>query len=307
MKRKNKRKILFLKKRDPVGFKRDLRLRKFYVFNKPYFFSRKVLPAKILFKINLLRNRRLAKESQLLKDIAEGVVEDPKEVEAAKKERSQYLEFFFSKLNTNFKNVRNKIWNHFAISEKFDSFSDKIRRYWLFRYSNREKKPLKKINRFSYIKKKFSLLLKFFFFYNKIYILKKKFVVQAKLLVSFFTKINVYFFIRTKYKFQVTAELVAEFLVLWFIKKKFSVKEILGTLLNFLKKNFASKSIGGYAILMRGRFSRKDRAMYSWKKLGAMPLSHRISNVDYCNRWVPLKYSQCAFKVYIFERWRWLC
>lgn len=32
-----------------------------------------------------------------------------------------------------------------------------------------------------------------------------------------------------------------------------------------------------------------------------MPLSHRISTIDYCNRWVPLKYSQCAFKIYLLR------
>ena len=47
------------------------------------------------------------------------------------------------------------------------------------------------------------------------------------------------------------------------MKKKFVIKEILGTLLNYLNKGFAKKGIGGYAILMKGRFTRKDRAMYS--------------------------------------------
>ena len=195
--------------------------------------------------------------------------------------------------------VKDFIYYAYGLISRKD-FTGKIKPFFLRRCNNENKAESK--NKFLEINSnKFLLMLNSFHFFSKMYKLKKNFILQASVITNFFNRIKVFFLIRGQFNFKVNAELVAEFLVLWFMKKKFTIKEILGTLLNFLNKSFQSKVIGGYSILMRGRFSRKDRAMYSWKKLGSMPLSHRISTIEYCNRWVPLKYSQCAFKVYILK------
>ena len=301
MRWKNKRRVLFVRKKKLIKFKKHYLLRKFYIFNKPYFFFRKRRSPARLKRLSIIRRRNLIRAEKRKKEILMGLRPDPKKLRVLEKVRKRLRKWFFSRFGTNLDNNLRRACMWYTIQQKFKSFSDKPRPYLRRRYKNELRRAKKKSFRYIYVKKKFFLLLNFFYLYNKIYTLKKKFIIQASLLVNFFTKINVYFFIRSQFSFQISAELVAEFLVLWFLKKKFTVKEILGTLLSFLKKSFAIKNIGGYAILMRGRFTRKDRAMYSWKKMGAMPLSHRISNVDYCNRWIPLKYSQCAFKVYILK------
>ena len=289
MRWKSRRRILFLKQRRLVKFKKHYLLRKFYAFNKPYFFCKKRLSPLRIKKFNIIRRRNLIRAKKQEEEISAGLRPDPEELRVSLKVRKRFNKWFFSRFGTNIQTNLDKMNRHHFIKQKYLSFSDKPRRYLKRRYKKELLPAKKKFQRYVYIKKKFFLLLNFFYLYNKIYLLKKKFIIQASLLVNFFTKINVYFLIRSRFNFQISAELVAEFLVLWFLKKKFTVKEILGTLLNFLKKSIAIKNIGGYAILMRGRFTRKDRAVYSWKRMGAMPLSHRISNVDYCNRWVPLR------------------
>ena len=295
-----KKPILFLKKRDPFSFTKAPLLRKIYFFNKTYFFNKKMYSRRLWMRISRNRRIRSEEEDKHKEDIASGLIEDEEAEEAEEKKEDKYFDWFFSKWEDNAINNKDGWLLYFDGVETTLNGEKRPVPFWKNKYVH-ESTAMPKSKIFTYLNKTFVFILNNFFFLSKIYSLKKNFLTHVNLLTSFFVKIKVFFLIRSQFNFVVTADLVGEFLVLWFMKKKFTIKEILGTLLNYLKKCYYSKIIGGYGILMKGRFTRKDRAMYSWKKLGAMPLSTRISTIEYSNRWVPLKYSQCAFKVYILK------
>jgi ribosomal protein S3 len=57
--------------------------------------------------------------------------------------------------------------------------------------------------------------------------------------------------------------------------------------------------VKGYKITCSGRFSRKQRATYSWKSFGSLAFSTVKSKLDYSYRTIALKYSSCTIKVWV--------
>lgn len=336
LKKKSKRKI-FLKKKNftykikfssiskKFGFYLDRFKKKFYYIRKrrdyPFYMKRIQYVRKLIFNNNLLFVKkkipslklkrifqkktfmRLAKKQKQRVWLAAQISKFPSEeayyANVRKIKRNKMLKkSFFNKFGL--AQIRHKsLWASLGTMLEFTKTYDRKLRF----LKHRRLKAVSKIThkKLNYFNAKFRLLFNYFYFYSKICSVKNNFILHVSILTGYFTKINLTIFIQSHFNFEVNADLVGDFLVLWFLKKKFVIKEILGTLLNYLNKVYASKGIGGYAILMKGRFTRKDRAMYSWKKVGPMPLSHRIATVDYCNRWVPLRFSQCAFKIYLLQ------
>lgn len=58
-------------------------------------------------------------------------------------------------------------------------------------------------------------------------------------------------------------------------------------------------TVRGYKITCSGRFSRKQRATYSWKSFGSLGLSSMKSKLDYSYKTIALKYSSCTIKVWV--------
>lgn len=55
--------------------------------------------------------------------------------------------------------------------------------------------------------------------------------------------------------------MIAEYFILRLLQKRLVV-EIMKPMIKFLNKSIKKKKIYGYAILLMGRFTRKDRATY---------------------------------------------
>ncbi len=84
------------------------------------------------------------------------------------------------------------------------------------------------------------------------------------------------------------------------LKQYYTIFEILKSINYFLKfLLFKKQIIKGYKITCSGRFSRKQRATYSWKSFGTLSLSTMKSRLDYSFNTIALKYSSCTIKVWI--------
>lgn len=62
------------------------------------------------------------------------------------------------------------------------------------------------------------------------------------------------------------------------------------------------KKIYGFKILVSGRFSRRDRAVYFWDVKGKIPLNSTTKNIDYCMLGVNLKNSRSGIKVWLHSQ-----
>lgn len=149
---------------------------------------------------------------------------------------------------------------------------------------------------------------KFFFLFIKNKILKAYWD-GLKGLMSFYLKrfnptfIQPKIFILGLSKMNVNANIISEF---FFIRltQYYTIWEVLKNI-NFLfrslmgKKKGKKKIVKGYKITCSGRFSRKQRATYSWKSFGSLAFSTVKSKLDYSTRTIALKYSSCTIKVWV--------
>lgn len=100
-------------------------------------------------------------------------------------------------------------------------------------------------------------------------------------------------------KMNVNANIISEF---FFIRltQYYTIWEVLRNI-NFLFKSLmkGKKLVKGYKITCSGRFSRKQRATYSWKAFGSLAFSTVKSKLDYSYKTIALKYSSCTIKVWV--------
>ena len=112
---------------------------------------------------------------------------------------------------------------------------------------------------------------------------------------EFFSKI----FIIGLSKMNVNANIISEF---FFIRltQYYTIWEVLRNI-NFLFKSLmkGKRLVKGYKITCSGRFSRKQRATYSWKAFGSLAFSTVKSKLDYSYKTIALKYSSCTIKVWV--------
>lgn len=97
----------------------------------------------------------------------------------------------------------------------------------------------------------------------------------------------------------VNANIISEFFFIR-LKQYYTIWEVLKNI-NYLFKILMRKKkiVKGYKITCSGRFSRKQRATYSWKSFGSLALSTMKSKLDYSYRTIALKYSSCTIKVWV--------
>jgi ribosomal protein S3 len=202
-----------------------------------------------------------------------------------------FLDLLFFNLK---KNVR------FMLIKKLFSqkFYKKYRR--VFRLYKRPKFKLFRLLKRKIILK-YSRKLFFLFIKNRIL---KTYWDTFKSLISFYLKKFQPFafnniFILGLSKMNVNSNIISEF---FFIRltQYYTIWEVLKNI-NFLFKILMKKKriVKGYKITCSGRFSRKQRATYSWKSFGSLAFSTVKSKLDYSYRTIALKYSSCTIKVWV--------
>jgi hypothetical protein len=101
-------------------------------------------------------------------------------------------------------------------------------------------------------------------------------------------------------KNNVNANIVGEFFFVR-LKQYYTVWEVLRNV-NYLLQSLMRRKrcfVRGYKILCSGRFSRKQRATYSWRVFGSLAVGSMKSKLDYTYRTIALKYSTCTIKVWV--------
>lgn len=98
------------------------------------------------------------------------------------------------------------------------------------------------------------------------------------------------------------ASVIIDFIVQRLQKRQLRISRLLYDALRVLKRLVRAQSLTGYKLLIAGRFSRRDRATYVWKAYSSIPLSTKLSNIDYQYRCLQMKYSLGIFKLWISRR-----
>lgn len=70
-------------------------------------------------------------------------------------------------------------------------------------------------------------------------------------------------------------------------------------ILNFFKKKFRLR---GFKLLLAGRFLRRDRATFIWRSKGSVPLSTKLSKIDFASRSIQMKYSRPIAKLWLCKK-----
>lgn len=165
---------------------------------------------------------------------------------------------------------------------------------------NLKYKSLRKVRR-NYIVK---YARKFFFLFIKNKVLKSYWDIFKGLFTLYLDKflicnVNKNIFILGLSKKIVNSNMISEFFYIR-LKQYYTIWEVLKNV-NFLFKFLMRQRrvVKGYRITCSGRFSRKQRATYSWRSFGSLSLSTMKSKLDYGYTTIALKYSSCTIKVWI--------
>lgn len=170
------------------------------------------------------------------------------------------------------------------------------------------------------IKKKFKQRkLKFLYFYEKkrkniklkillIWIVYYKYI---KIFWNFIKKIIIYFlnnllkkkniykiWILAETKKVIRADLLSQFLCIR-LSQNYKLGELLRNINKFYLNLLFKKFIKGYKIMCAGRFTKRQRALTTWKIFGSNSLSSLKEKIDYNLSEVILKYGKCSIKIWI--------
>ena len=83
------------------------------------------------------------------------------------------------------------------------------------------------------------------------------------------------------------------------LKQNYRIRDIMRFIIKYLNRILKKKRIIGYAILLKGRFSRKDRAVYQLKRFGKTKKTNKVSIIDFSNKSVNLTYSKAAISIWV--------
>lgn len=138
-------------------------------------------------------------------------------------------------------------------------------------------------------------------FYNSFLHIYRKFpslMFIKNLLSSFVNK----FFGKTKFTFILSSEkfisanLVKNF-ILDMMSDRFRLGRVVFAVIRFLNDFRRKGIIRGFRILLAGRFTKKDRATFYWKKRGFLSFNNRMGALDYSFGTKVLRYSLCVCKI----------
>ena len=170
-------------------------------------------------------------------------------------------------------------------SKAFSNFSDKytsLGKSYIF-IKNKLKFKLSFYNNFIYIYRKLP-----------IYIFVKNFL--SSFVNKFFDKIKIAFIFCSE-SF-ISANLIKDFILVKMVQK-FKLGKISFIVLRLLGDLCRRNVIKGFRVLLAGRFSRKDRATFYWKKTGYLSFNNKMSALDYSVGTKVLRYSLCVCKIWI--------
>lgn len=98
------------------------------------------------------------------------------------------------------------------------------------------------------------------------------------------------------------ANMIINFIVRRLQYRQFRISRLIYDILRILKRLVRARKVEGYKFLLAGRFSRRDRATYIWKAYSSVPLSTKLSNIDFQYRQLQMRYSLGILKLWISRR-----
>ena len=145
----------------------------------------------------------------------------------------------------------------------------------------------------------FKILLNFFAFaplfeFYKIYIttILNNFIYKNKIVSHiYFVPITPIYMIR--------ADFLSKYVRYVILKRRYSPGRALYAALKIIRKWQKIQPIKGYKVLLAGRFSRRDRATYMWRNMGAVKLGDRLSSIDFFSLPILSTYSKAVIKIWI--------
>lgn len=93
------------------------------------------------------------------------------------------------------------------------------------------------------------------------------------------------------------ANMIINFIVRRLQYRQFRISRLIYDILRILKRLVRARKVEGYKFLLAGRFSRRDRATYIWKAYSSVPLSTKLSNIDFQYRQLQMRYSLGILKL----------
>ena len=140
-------------------------------------------------------------------------------------------------------------------------------------------------------------------FYNRYFIKFFKKLYKLKLIILkfinnfyFINNLKIHFFIfKKRFVPNVTSFLNFFFYKIRGVKVRYHVKKTL----KLLDKYFKYKVFSGFKFCLSGRYSRKDRAEFNWRREGSLPLTDKFSPVFYGFYFNSFKYGTVNVKFWI--------
>jgi len=160
------------------------------------------------------------------------------------------------------------------------------------------------LNSFKNLKPIFFKIVRFLLFNKLKFIFEKKFFYFLKKFLLF----NLYKFIHIRsnifcnFLFFEPSYLDSKFLVQYLIfrlNQKIPFKSIFYKTNNILTTLLSKQRLLGFKISLKGRFSRKQRASFLWKRVNRVPLNSKMSYIDYSSGHVILRYGMCSIKIWL--------
>lgn len=137
----------------------------------------------------------------------------------------------------------------------------------------------------------------FFFFFIPQFIFLKDFLINSLNKINSLSIKKIYFMGLNQRNFNVK-DLLS--LIELLLRHKTRTNFILHKVIKILRFVLRRQKLKGFKILLAGRFTRRDRAIFLWKTKKAVSLGSRLSTIEYYTRSVFLQYSKCIIKI-------WLC
>ena len=91
--------------------------------------------------------------------------------------------------------------------------------------------------------------------------MKKRVLKYLRIFYGLSRPVFFYIFIKTTYDFRLQPHLITDYIILRLLQN-FKLKELMKPLLHYLERIVKKKFLVSYKIILTGRVTRKDRAMY---------------------------------------------
>ena len=147
------------------------------------------------------------------------------------------------------------------------------------------------------LKRKLNILSNFSLLFIKNFF-EKRWVFFLKNIINKFIKFKLSFFIYFIPSNIMSSKMLFNFFCKH-LRRKRPINRILNMILWDIKKQ---RMLIGFKILMAGRFTRKERALYKWIVHKQTPLSLYSSNLDYFSGFFKSRFGVSSFKIWIFKK-----